>query len=284
MPWPAAAGRRSPGAATVSACSTMDSGTSPSHAVAQLDQDVVLLDARASASPSAQSATPRCARACPRRTRSPSSSLAHSSVTSGVTFFFTTLQVTSKVTGLPACPARSTAVSSSGTSSVNSFGLALLHAEDLLVEGLGEHAGARAVQAGLARQRGDLVAVGVGGLHGEVGVVLRLASWWRRKRPRSRCSARPWPRPARRSRHRWPRRRHLDGHGLVAGKLHLGAQLDGEGVLVGLAGLHDLVGLHDSGRPHGARLGLVDRGRPRAVQQLLGDGADEPPRRPARCR
>ena len=48
-------------------------------------------------------------------------SLAHSSVTSGVTFFFTTLQVTSKVTGLPACPARSTAVSSSGISSVNSL-------------------------------------------------------------------------------------------------------------------------------------------------------------------
>ena len=154
------------------------------------------------------------------------------------------------------------------------FGLALLHTEDLLVEGLGEHASARAVQTGLARKRGDLVAVGVGGLHGEVGVVLRL--------------------------HLGGGRsvlivgvvlghgldllvdlgigglgeRHLDGHGLVAGKLYLGAQLDGEGVLVGLAGLHDLVGLHDRAA-HRGELGLVDRGRPRAVQQLLGDGADD---------
>ena len=154
------------------------------------------------------------------------------------------------------------------------FGLALLHAEDLLVEGLGEHAGARAVQTGLARERGDLVAVGVGGLHGKVGVVLRL--------------------------HLGSGgsvlvvgvvlghgldllvdlgigglgEGHLDGHGLVAGKLHLGAQLDGEGVLVGLAGLHDLVGLHDRAA-HRGELGLVDRGRPRAVQQLLGDGADD---------
>ena len=67
---------------------------------------------------------------------------------------------------------------------------------------------------------------------------------------------------------------HLDGHGLVAGKLYLGAQLDGEGVLVGLAGLHDLVGLHDRAA-HRGELGLVDRGRPRTVQQLLGDGADD---------
>lgn len=131
-----------------------------------------------------------------------------------------------------------------------------------------------AVQTGLARERGDLVAVGVGGLHGEVGVVLRL--------------------------HLGSGgsvlvvgvvlghgldllvdlgigglgEGHLDGHGVVAGKLHLGAQLDGEGVLVGLAGLHDLVGLHDRAA-HRGELGLVDRGRPRAVQQLLGDGADD---------
>ena len=51
----------------------------------------------------------------------PMVSFAHSSVTSGAAFFFTTVQVTSKFTGLPAWSAKSTAVSSAGTSRVNSL-------------------------------------------------------------------------------------------------------------------------------------------------------------------
>ena len=62
----------------------------------------------------------------------------------------------------------------------------------------------------------------------------------------------------------------LDLDGIVAGELHLGAQVDGEGEHVGLAGLHKL-GLVHGGAGHGAEALGVDGGGPGAVQHLVGD-------------
>ena len=85
----------------VSACSTRDSGTSPS--TRSRSPTMMLFSLMRGISELFCISSDSLMRSRMSSTDSkPIFSLAHSSVTSGVTFFFTTLQVTSKVTGLPA--------------------------------------------------------------------------------------------------------------------------------------------------------------------------------------